>query len=382
LHKGSLDEKIPYFSMMLIRIQTVTRNGLLSILAFFLLVSLGVHASPKDRYCRIPLELVGNIQRDIIALAQEGRVSAFTLDTLAQTPIEQSAPPELEIDSLPLGRVITFHPYAPLLIRKVEGEYGLAVDPVGRSIYYRKEGTLFKRISPQSSPLCCSSIVWRAPEKTFETPSSKKALISDMAKRHLANSTTYASALRKDRGNMLAAQEEVLTDMLGRLAGTQALTLGLLRRWHRTVHLATPGSLVERVTAGTPRGMHGFTVMGQKQYEFDLEHMPSMIDYGDSQFILTAHGEEVPARLQELIDKFNTIGPQTSFLEVVSWSRRFLALHPMTDSNGKLALMLLDAGLIRAGYPPIPKSLDTKVGLLLWETDESAAANLSRLYSN
>ena len=66
--------------------------------------------------------------------------------------------------------------------------------------------------------------------------------------------------------------------------------------------------------------------------------------------------EEVPAKMQELIEWFtenieSPLASTASFLAQLH--HRFILIHPFDDGNGRIARLLLNYTLIRLGYPPL-----------------------------
>jgi Fic family protein len=67
-----------------------------------------------------------------------------------------------------------------------------------------------------------------------------------------------------------------------------------------------------------------------------------------------ARPEEVPAKMMDLMDWFNAQGQEHHPLLVATeWHHRFILIHPFGDGNGRVARLIVNQILMRAGYMPL-----------------------------
>ena len=83
---------------------------------------------------------------------------------------------------------------------------------------------------------------------------------------------------------------------------------------------------------------------------------PNHVRTATGEFFKFAIPEEVPAKMQELMEWFkeNMESPPTpiaSFLAQLH--HRFILIHPFDDGNGRITRLLLNYVLMRLGYPPL-----------------------------
>ncbi|MDT7856110.1 Fic family protein [Rubrivirga sp. S365] len=139
-------------------------------------------------------------------------------------------------------------------------------------------------------------------------------------------------------------------DHLERLAGAdEPLTLAAVRELHRAL-LGEPyetwaetadGQRVRRTA--TPGEFKAFsnsvkTVTGETHYY--------------------ARPEETPALMTDLVDRYRAgwreveEGGADAVVVAADFHHRFVAIHPFDDGNGRMARLLMNLVLMRAGYPP------------------------------
>ena len=78
-------------------------------------------------------------------------------------------------------------------------------------------------------------------------------------------------------------------------------------------------------------------------------------NWGESSFSYIP-AEEVLTSIREWMSRANQVNGATSLLEIIRLYRDFVYIHPFTDGNGRSARVLLDALMMRAGFPPVPHS--------------------------
>ena len=67
-----------------------------------------------------------------------------------------------------------------------------------------------------------------------------------------------------------------------------------------------------------------------------------------------APAEQVPIRLNELIENVNALNKQSKLVDIFDIFRNFIKIHPFVDGNGRSARTLLNFMLLKSGFPPMP----------------------------
>ncbi len=128
-----------------------------------------------------------------------------------------------------------------------------------------------------------------------------------------------------------------------------ALTLGLVREMHKVL-------LVEpyKIPAETPEGLP--TTKTVVPGEFKTLPNNVLTETGEKHYY--ARPEEVQALMQDLIDQVRDGWPEVEegavhpVLFASDVHHRFAEIHPFDDGNGRMARLLMNLVLMRAGYPP------------------------------
>ena len=69
-----------------------------------------------------------------------------------------------------------------------------------------------------------------------------------------------------------------------------------------------------------------------------------------------ARPERVPALMSDWLDRFNRMSPATSDEAVQAYASshlEFVCIHPFYDGNGRMARLLANLPVLRAGFPPL-----------------------------
>lgn len=135
------------------------------------------------------------------------------------------------------------------------------------------------------------------------------------------------------------AKDPYVRQMLGVLRGTQQI-------------FSVDGNTVEVDVR--------FTQMGSPKFAF----MPA---------------REVPVSMERWLMDFNGISEGASLPEIARLVKRYIAIHPFVDGNGRTARMLLDFMLLKSGRPPL--ELDRKLWIEVTFLDqEGLAQRFAELY--
>ena len=129
----------------------------------------------------------------------------------------------------------------------------------------------------------------------------------------------------------------------------EPLTLAVVRELHKLVK----GETYE-VTTETEDGER--TVRTVKGGEF--KQRPNHVRTATGETHYYASPEETPARMTDLVDAFRQAqaeveaGELHPLIAAAALHHEFVAIHPFPDGNGRVARVLMNLLLMRAGYPP------------------------------
>lgn len=112
-------------------------------------------------------------------------------------------------------------------------------------------------------------------------------------------------------------------------------------------------SSFHRIVAGIVRGTPERTVVYEgEKYPVDLSELDIHTGTQPVRFLYIAP-QEVPGRLDQLVDGINQISQSTPLRNIVKIYREFIIIHPFIDGNGRLSRLLLDYMLLKSGHPAL-----------------------------
>ena len=129
----------------------------------------------------------------------------------------------------------------------------------------------------------------------------------------------------------------------------EPLTLAAIREIHRVL-LGDP----YETWAETPEGVRVRRTITPG--EFKTQPNSVKTETGETHYY--ARPEETPALMQDLVDDYRAGWPhvEAGGVDAVAFAadihHRFAAVHPFDDGNGRMARLLMNLVLMRAGYPP------------------------------
>ena len=129
----------------------------------------------------------------------------------------------------------------------------------------------------------------------------------------------------------------------------EPLTLAAVREIHRVL-LGEPYEAV----AETPDGQRTRRTITPGEFKTQPNHVVT----GTGETHYYARPEETPALMQDLVDDYRAGWSQVEAggVDAVAFAadlhHRFAAIHPFDDGNGRMARLLMNLVLMRAGYPP------------------------------
>ena len=127
----------------------------------------------------------------------------------------------------------------------------------------------------------------------------------------------------------------------------EPLTLAAIREMHRVL-LGEP----YQDWAQTADGERTRRTITPGEFKTQPNHV--VTETGETHYY--ARPEETPARMHELVDWFRETWPPVGEADAVAVAadlhHRFAAVHPFDDGNGRMARLLMNVVLMRAGYPP------------------------------
>ena len=139
-------------------------------------------------------------------------------------------------------------------------------------------------------------------------------------------------------------------DFLERIVrAEEPLTLAAVREIHRVL-LGEPYEAV----AETPGGQRTRRTITPGEFKTQPNHV--VTETGETHYY--ARPEETPALMQDLVDDYRAgwsqveAGGADAVVFAADLHHRFAAIHPFDDGNGRMARLLMNLVLMRAGYPP------------------------------
>ena len=129
----------------------------------------------------------------------------------------------------------------------------------------------------------------------------------------------------------------------------EPLTLAAIREIHRVL-LGEPYEAV----AETPDGQRTRRTITPGEFKTQPNHVAT--ETGETHYY--ARPEETPALMQDLVDDYRAgwaqveAGGADAVVFAADLHHRFAAVHPFDDGNGRMARLLMNLVLMRAGYPP------------------------------
>lgn len=129
----------------------------------------------------------------------------------------------------------------------------------------------------------------------------------------------------------------------------EPLTTATVREMHRVL-LGEPYEM----RAETPDGAPTTRIITPGEYKTQPNHV--LTATGETHYY--ARPEETPALMQDLVDWARVAWPQVeddpemAVAFASDLHHRFAAIHPFDDGNGRMARLLMNLVLMRAGYPP------------------------------
>ena len=139
-------------------------------------------------------------------------------------------------------------------------------------------------------------------------------------------------------------------DYLERLVqGEEPLTLAAIREIHRVL-LGEPYEAV----AETPGGQRTRRTITPGELKTQPNHV--VTETGETHYY--ARPEETPDLMQDLVDDYRAgwahveAGGVDAVVFAADLHHRFADVHPFDDGNGRMARLLMNLVLMRAGYPP------------------------------
>ena len=129
----------------------------------------------------------------------------------------------------------------------------------------------------------------------------------------------------------------------------EPLTLAAVREIHRVL-LGEPYEAV----AETPEGLRVRRAVTPGEFKTQPNHVVTETD--ETHYY--ARPEETPALMQDLVDDYRAgwsqveAGGVDAVVFASDLHHRFAAIHPFDDGNGRMARLLMNLVLMRAGYPP------------------------------
>ena len=95
----------------------------------------------------------------------------------------------------------------------------------------------------------------------------------------------------------------------------------------------------------------------------EYKMMPNHVQTATGETHYYATPEEVPAKMQELVEWYQEANSFESIHTVVVaalFHHRFVAIHPFDDGNGRLSRILMNLILMQGGYPPAVVRMDDR----------------------
>ena len=129
----------------------------------------------------------------------------------------------------------------------------------------------------------------------------------------------------------------------------EPLTLAAIREIHRVL-LGEPYEAV----AETPGGQRTRRTITPGEFKTQPNHV--VTETGETHYY--ARPEETPALMRELVDDYRAgwaqveAGGADAVVFAADLHHRLAAIHPFDDGNGRMARLLMNLVLMRAGYPP------------------------------
>jgi hypothetical protein len=335
-----------------------------------------------------------------LKLGEMQRLSAeifpIPLTAIETFPLLHLVPQRLAIpNSLTPGKVIfvTDQRY-PLATRRLEPGFIEFKDVKGRDFYFRKEepsgsGKLdfYQQVQQSETPFPRIPLLATPfPLANFRIPRDLQAFGAQLAKNQITNSSSCSAATPSERKQFLDALTVVNTDMLNFLTLGASLNEETLKDWNfHLLKCVPPKEKHVALLAGMLRGtcVNQPAPSGERDafITLDLGGVLSAISYTSNASVLAAPPEAIPGALSQFLAEINGFSRDTPFQTVALTFRKFITLHPFVEGNGRIARILLDYSLLRAGFPPAP-SFTRGEHLVLFTSEEESVARLAALYTS
>ncbi|HET6230366.1 MAG TPA: Fic family protein [Longimicrobiaceae bacterium] len=157
----------------------------------------------------------------------------------------------------------------------------------------------------------------------------------------------------------IQGHDRVIDVLLDVVHDREELTESMIREMHKVL-LVEPYSM----PAESPEGLPTSRRIEIGQYKTAANHVVTRT--GQTHYF--AEPVDTPARMANLIRWFreNRDNPDVHpVLLAALFHHQFVAIHPFDDGNGRLARILLNLILMRAGYPPVVFKLEKKAEYFL-----------------
>lgn len=93
----------------------------------------------------------------------------------------------------------------------------------------------------------------------------------------------------------------------------------------------------------------------------EYKKTPNHVQLSNGKIFKYAEPEDVPSKMQELMDWYNSDTNLHPIAKAALFSYKFVLIHPFDDGNGRISRLLMNYHLLRSGYAPIIiKSSDKK----------------------
>ena len=141
----------------------------------------------------------------------------------------------------------------------------------------------------------------------------------------------------------IKGHREALDFLEQAVRGDEPLTLAAIRELH-TLLLGEP----YESWAETPDRQRVRRTITPGAFKAQPNHV--LTETGETHYY--APPEDVPARMADLVDLLRTTPNVHPVVFASDVHHRFAAIHPFDDGNGRMARLLMNLVLMRAGYPP------------------------------